>query len=56
MSDMEARLNKEFDGWFARLQALTSRVLVPEDWTGRWFDSYTPEAALEAGPDCDEDE
>lgn len=50
-TDIEQRLNAEFDAWFARLQALTERVLVPEDWGGRWFDGYTPEDALEDGPE-----
>ena len=51
--DMEARLYAEFDAWFAKLQALTDRPLVPEEWTTRWFDYWTPEAALAAGPEED---
>jgi hypothetical protein len=46
-------LNAEFEVWFAKLQALTERVLIPEEWTGRWYDHYTPEKALEDGPDED---
>lgn len=52
--DVEAKLNAEFDAWFAKLQALTSDALDQEDWTERWFDGYTPEDALAAGPESDE--
>lgn len=55
MSDLEAKLNAEFDAWFAKLQALTSKQLNPDDWPERWFDGYTPEEALEAGPENDEE-
>lgn len=51
--EISARLNAEFDAWFAKLQALTSEVLTPEDWTERWFDGYTPEAALADGHEED---
>lgn len=50
---MQKRLEAEFNAWFARLQALTSRALEPDDWTGRWFDGYTPEQALTEGPEED---
>jgi len=54
-NDTEARLKAEFDEWFARLQAIETRrsgaKLDPEDWAGRWFDGYTPEEALEDGPE-----
>lgn len=54
MSDtMEAKLNAEFEAWFAQLQALASEALTPEDWTERWFDGYTPEQALKDGPEYD---
>lgn len=53
MSTAEAKLNAEFEEWFAKLQALTSEALVPEDWTERWFDGYTPADALEDGPEED---
>lgn len=53
MAASEARLKADFESWFKRLQALTEQVLVPEDWTGRWFDGYTPEEALEDGPEDD---
>lgn len=46
--DIEARLNAEFDAWFAKLQALSKEALEPEDWADLWFDGYTPEEALEA--------
>ncbi len=46
---MQKQMEAEFDAWFARLQALTSEALEPDDWTGRWFDGYTPEQALEVG-------
>lgn len=52
--DTEAKLNAEFNDWFGQLQALSDEQLVPEDWTERWFDGYSPKAALEAGPENDE--
>jgi len=48
--DIEKRLQNEFDIWFAKLQNLSELELDPDDWTERWFDGYTPAAALEAGP------
>lgn len=51
MADTETKLNAEFDAWFAKLQALTDVALNKEDWTERWFDGYTPEEALEDGPE-----
>jgi hypothetical protein len=55
-STMEQRLEEEFEAWFARLQALTPDELTPEDWTERWFDGYSPEEALEDGPEMDDDD
>lgn len=52
-TEMEKRLEAEFDAWFVRLQALTKDPLNQDDWTGRWFDGYTPEDALEDGPEVD---
>ncbi len=52
-TDMEANLHADFDAWFKCLQALTSEPLYPPDWTERWFDGYTPEEALEDGPDAE---
>lgn len=50
--EIETNLNKDFDDWFARLQALTPATKhVQEDWAERWFDGYTPEEALEDGPE-----
>lgn len=49
--EIEAGLNAQFDAWFGRLQSLTSRALDPEEWTGRWFDGWTPEEALAEGPE-----
>ena len=48
--DIEARLNAEFDAWFAKVQALSKEPLgtPSEDWTELWFDGCTPEEALEA--------
>ena len=51
---MAEKLNAEFDAWFAQLQALTRKTLIPEDWTGRWYDGYTPANALEHGPETDD--
>lgn len=45
------KLQAEYDEWFKRLQALTSKVLLPEEWTGRWYDGFTPEEALKEGPE-----
>lgn len=50
-SDIEANLNAEYEAWFKRLQALTDEVLDINDWTGRWYDGYTPEHALKDGPE-----
>lgn len=51
MADVEKQLNTEFDAWFAKLQVLAKEPLKQEDWTERWFDGYTPEEALEDGPE-----
>ena len=51
MDQTESALQEAFDAWFARTQALTSEPLKPEDWTERWFDGYTPQEALEEGPE-----
>ena len=53
-SEIEKRLEAEFDAWFARLQLLTSDALEPSDWTERWFDGYTPSDALAAGPEWED--
>lgn len=53
MATMAENLQVEYDAWFKRLQALTDRALDPGDWTGRWYDGYTPAEALEDGPDED---
>ena len=50
-SPQEAVLKQQFESWFSRLQALTSETLNPDDWVGRWFDGYTPEDALNDGPE-----
>lgn len=47
------KLQTEYDDWFKRLQALTNKELSPDDWTGRWYDGYTPAEALADGPDED---
>ena len=49
-------LAEEYEAWFKQLQALTSNALNIEDWTGRWYDGYTPSEALEDGPDDDAEE
>ena len=49
-------LNAEFTAWFEALQSLTAQPLDPEEWTGRWYDGYTPAQALEDGPESDSDE
>ncbi len=51
--DMKTKLTAEFDAWFLRLQAHTDAALVPEDWTERWFDGFTPADALAVGPEND---
>lgn len=53
MTTVGEALNAQFDAWFKELQALTPEVLVPEDWTGRWYDGYSPAKALEVGPEED---
>jgi hypothetical protein len=53
MSTKGERMNAAYEGWFKRLQALTSVALDPNDWTGRWHNGYTPADALEEGPDED---
>lgn len=48
MSDMETKLNAEFDVWFAKIQALSKEPIEPdEDWAELWFDGYTPEEAID---------
>ena len=49
--DLGEKLNAEFEAWFKKLQALTDRALVPEEWTGRWYDGYAPADALAEGPE-----
>jgi len=58
MSDLQARLNSEFEAWFAKVKALTDEELKPcDEWVSFWFDGYAPEEALEdykSGPmDCE---
>ena len=48
--DAGDKLKAEFDSWFARLQALTTEKLNPEDWTVNWYDGWTPEESLAHGP------
>lgn len=48
--DTEEKMNADYIAWFAKLQALTSRDLAPQDWVTRWFDGYSPSEALEEGP------
>ena len=52
--EIEGRLNAEYDAWFAKLQALTNAKLNADHYVERWYDGFTPEGALEAGPDDDE--
>jgi hypothetical protein len=47
------QIGAEYDAWFKQLQALTDAALDPKDWTGRWYDGYTPAEALADGPDKD---
>jgi hypothetical protein len=47
------RLNAEFETWFDQLQTLTDQELDPDDWTGRWYDGYSPQEAIEDGPEDD---
>lgn len=48
MSDMEAKLNAEFDAWFAKVKALTLETIEPDDlWAEFWFDGFTPEEAVQ---------
>lgn len=46
-------LSTQYETWFQELQHLTSEVLDPTEWTGRWYDGYSPSEALEDGPDED---
>jgi hypothetical protein len=50
-SDMEQRLEAEYMAWFRRLQDLSQEPLTPDVWVTRWYDNWTPEAALAAGPE-----
>lgn len=45
---------QHYDVWFKQLQALTSLALEPEDWTGRWYDGFTPAEALQEGSEGQE--
>ena len=48
MSNMEARLNTDFDVWFEKVRALTLDVIKPdEDWAELWFDGFTPEESIQ---------
>ena len=47
MSDLEDRLTKECDEWFAKVEKLLGVVPEPEEeWAALWFDGYTPEEAV----------
>lgn len=46
-------ISASYEAWFKQLQALTSDDLSAADWTGRWYDNYTPAEALLEGPDED---
>jgi hypothetical protein len=48
-----SRLGAQYEDWFKRLQAISKEPLDIDDWTGRWYDGYTPEEALDNGPDDD---
>lgn len=48
-SDIEKRLQTDFDNWFAKLQELSAEKLNRRDWIDRWTDGYTPSDALMAG-------
>ena len=48
--NFEAKI-AEFDAWFSLLQGMSPGKLDPEDWTELWFDGYTPEEALQVGPE-----
>ena len=47
------RVRASYLEWFGALAKLAGRPLNEDDWTGRWYDGFTPEAALAAGPDPD---
>jgi hypothetical protein len=56
MSDMEAKLNAEFDAWFAKVCEIAKCKLNADDdpiWAELWFDGYTPEEAVRA---CNEED
>lgn len=53
MTTLGETLQSQYNDWFKRLQALTDQALDPDEWTGRWFDGYTPADALQDGPDED---
>lgn len=46
-------IQEQYRIWFEDLQHLTSRALDPKDWTGRWYDGFSPAEALAEGPDND---
>jgi hypothetical protein len=54
-SPQEAVLRRQYDEWFSQIQALSPDKLNPDDWVTRWFDGYTPQEALEDGPEPDND-
>ncbi|WP_262027587.1 hypothetical protein [Microvirga sp. Mcv34] len=55
MTDLAERIEAEYMAWFQRLQSLTDHELDPDKWVSRWYDNYNPAAALEAGPEEDEE-
>lgn len=44
-------LNAEYDAWIKKLEEIAGHELDPEEWTGRWYDGYTPKEAWEDGPE-----
>jgi hypothetical protein len=53
MGTMAEQLQDQFNTWFQELQHLTDEPLTPEEWTGRWYDGYSPAEALADGPEED---
>lgn len=51
--EIPEQLKASFEQWFKRLQSLTETKLVAEHWAERWYDGYSPQEALDSGPDPD---
>jgi hypothetical protein len=48
VSDLEAKLNAEFDAWFEKVKAISKEPIEPnEGWAELWFDGYAPSEAAE---------